>query len=90
MARLFAEYPQAITESLAVLERLAFSLEEISHDYEYPLESAGESATPFDELVRLTWLGADWRYPEACRRTSGTSSSTSSRSSRTSDTRPIS
>ena len=64
MARLFAEYPQAITETLAVFERLAFSLEEISHDYEYPLESAGESATTFDELVRLTWLGADWRYPE--------------------------
>ena len=58
MARLFAEYPQAISETLAVFERLTFSLDEISHDYEYPLESAGESATPFDELVRLTWLGA--------------------------------
>jgi len=53
-ARLFADYPQAIGETLAVFERLNFSLEEISHDYEYPLESAGESATPFDELVRLT------------------------------------
>jgi error-prone DNA polymerase len=63
MARLFGEYPRAISESLAVLERLHFSLEEISHDYEYPLESAGKSATPFDELVRLTWLGAAWRYP---------------------------
>jgi error-prone DNA polymerase len=64
MARLFADYPQAIRETLAVFERLDFSLEEISHDYEYPLESAGESATPFDELVRLTWLGAAERYPK--------------------------
>jgi error-prone DNA polymerase len=64
MARLFAEYPHAIRETLALLERLNFSLDEISHDYEYPLESAGESATTYDELVRLTWLGAKWRYPE--------------------------
>jgi error-prone DNA polymerase len=64
MARLFANHPEAIAETLVVLERLTFSLEEISHDYEYPIESAGESATPYDELVRLTWLGAAWRYPE--------------------------
>ena len=64
MARLFAEYPEAIAETLRVLERLAFSLDEISHEYEYPLESAGKSATPYDELVRLTWEGAAWRYPK--------------------------
>ena len=56
MARLFADYPQAIAETLAVLERLTFSLD--SSRYDYPLESAGESATPYDELVRLTWVGA--------------------------------
>ena len=64
MARLFQDYPQALTETLAVFERLAFSLEELGHEYEYPLESAGESATPYDELVRLTWEGAAWRYPD--------------------------
>jgi DNA polymerase III alpha subunit/very-short-patch-repair endonuclease len=62
MARLFAEYPRAIAETLRVLERLTFSLDELQYDY--PLESAGMSATPFDELVRLTWKGAAWRYPE--------------------------
>jgi error-prone DNA polymerase len=67
MTRLFAEHPEAIAETLRVLERLNFSLEEISHDYEYPLESAGESATPYDELVRLTWKGAAWRYPKGLR-----------------------
>ncbi len=67
MARLFAEHPSAITETLHVLERLAFSLDEISHEYEYPLESAGKSATPYDELVRLTWEGAAWRYPRGLR-----------------------
>ncbi len=67
MARLFAEHPEAIAETLRVLERLAFSLDEISHEYEYPLESAGKSATPYDELVRLTWKGAAWRYPKGLR-----------------------
>jgi error-prone DNA polymerase len=62
MARLFADMPGAVRETLAVFERLAFSLDELS--YEYPLESAGASATPFDELVRLTWEGAGRRYPE--------------------------
>jgi error-prone DNA polymerase len=62
MARLFADYPQAITETLAVLERLTFSLDQLAYDY--PLESAGESATPYDELVRLTWVGAAERYPD--------------------------
>ena len=62
MARLFADYPQAIAETLAVLERLTFSLDQLAYDY--PLESAGESATPYDELVRLTWVGAAERYPD--------------------------
>ncbi|MGQ7793254.1 error-prone DNA polymerase [Faunimonas sp. B44] len=61
MARLFADAPDAVAESVRLLERLAFSLDELR--YEYPLESAGESATPFDELVRLAWLGAAERYP---------------------------
>jgi error-prone DNA polymerase len=60
MTRLFADYPEAIAETLAVLARLDFSLDQLAYDY--PLESAGESATPFDELVRLTWLGAAERY----------------------------
>ncbi len=61
MRRLFAEYPEAADETLRVLERLTFSLDELQYDY--PLESAGVSATPYDELVRLTEEGAAWRYP---------------------------
>jgi error-prone DNA polymerase len=88
MARLFADVPGAVTQTLAVLERLAFSLDELS--YEYPLESAGMSATPFDELVRLTWEGAANAIPTECRRRYGKASATSSGSSRSSATRRIS
>ena len=62
MARLFAEHPEAIAETLSLLQRLAFSLDELKYDY--PLESAGMSATPYDELVRLTHAGAAERYPK--------------------------
>ncbi len=61
MERLFRDAPGAVAETLRVLERLNFSLDELR--YEYPLESAGESATPYDELVRLTYEGAAERYP---------------------------
>jgi error-prone DNA polymerase len=61
IARLFGDVPDAVTETLAVLERLAFSLDELR--YEYPEEPAGDSTTPFDELVRLTFEGAASRYP---------------------------
>ena len=64
MSRLFRDLPDAITESVRVFERLAFSLDELSAEYEYPVESAGQSATPFEELVRLTWAGAADRYPD--------------------------
>jgi error-prone DNA polymerase len=60
VARLFAAMPEAIAETVRLLERLSFSLDELK--YEYPLESAGESATPYDELVRLTWEGARERF----------------------------
>ncbi|SEQ91446.1 error-prone DNA polymerase, DnaE-like [Faunimonas pinastri] len=61
MTRLFRAIPQAMTETLRVFDQLSFSLAELK--YEYPEETAGESATPFDELVRLTKLGAAQRYP---------------------------
>jgi error-prone DNA polymerase len=61
MERLFRDHPGAVTETLRVFERLQFSLDELRYDY--PLESAGASATPFDELVRLTFEGARQRYP---------------------------
>ncbi len=42
-------------------ERAGFSLDELR--YEYPDESSGMSATPQLELERLTWNGAEARYP---------------------------
>ena len=62
MARLFRDYPQAVTESLAVLERLCFSLDQLK--YVYPQESIGDAASPQEALERLTEAGARFRYPE--------------------------
>jgi error-prone DNA polymerase len=61
MARLFRDYPEALARSIQIAERCRFSLNELR--YEYPEESRGQSATPQDELVRLTWEGAWARYP---------------------------
>jgi error-prone DNA polymerase len=62
MARLFADYPGAVTESLRVLERLRFSLGELK--YEYPDEPVGDDPNPTAALRRLAYEGAAWRYPE--------------------------
>ncbi len=61
MARLFAQYPQAVGESMQLFNRLSFSLDQLR--YEYPQEPTGTSATPQQELERLAWLGAQERYP---------------------------
>jgi len=61
MARLFADHPSAIEETLHIARRIRFSLDELR--YEYPEETSGESATPQEELERLAWLGAKARYP---------------------------
>ena len=61
MARLFADHPAAIEETLHIAERIRFSLDELR--YEYPEETSGESASPQEELERLSWLGAKARYP---------------------------
>src|SRR5690606_2802443 len=61
MARLFARYPEAIARSVAIAGRCNFSLDQLR--YEYPEETRGDSATPQQELARLTWLGAAQKYP---------------------------
>ncbi|MHA1190380.1 MAG: error-prone DNA polymerase, partial [Alphaproteobacteria bacterium] len=60
-ARLFGGYEDAMAEAGRLFDRLDFSLDELR--YEYPEESAGQSATPQAELERLSWLGAAQRYP---------------------------
>ena len=61
MLRLFKDHPAAIEETLHVAAHARFSLDELR--YEYPEETCGASATPQEELERLSWEGAKTRYP---------------------------
>ncbi|EYD76271.1 DNA polymerase III alpha subunit [Rubellimicrobium mesophilum DSM 19309] len=60
MARLFAEWPNALRATREVADACAFSLEELA--YEYPREVIPEGSTPQEHLERLTWEGAARRY----------------------------
>ncbi|MEQ9247292.1 MAG: error-prone DNA polymerase, partial [Nitratireductor sp.] len=60
MARLLRGHEDAIARSVALMDECRFSLDELRFDY--PRESSGESATPQEELERLTWLGAKDRF----------------------------
>jgi len=62
MARLFAAWPDALARTVEIADRIHFSLDELA--YEYPVEPVPEGRTPQAELVRLTWIGADRRYPQ--------------------------
>jgi len=60
MARLFRRHPHAIAATQEIVKRCGFSLRQLT--YQYPvLYEGGEM--PIDKLMRLTWEGADWRYP---------------------------
>ncbi|WP_102109018.1 error-prone DNA polymerase [Oceaniglobus roseus] len=60
MARLFADHPEAMAETLRILDRCTFSLNELR--YEYPSElTDGETAG--ERLSRLARAGLKWRYP---------------------------
>jgi DNA polymerase III alpha subunit len=58
---LFAEVPEAIRHTVEIAERCTFSLDELR--YEYPEELAPPGRTPLEHLRRLTWAGAQKRYP---------------------------
>ena len=62
MARLFADAPDALARTLELLDRTGFSLDELA--YEYPDEVVTPGETPQATLERLTWLGAEGRYPD--------------------------
>ncbi len=62
MARLFAEAPQAVAETIRFLDGLAFSLDELKHCY--PEELREGHATPQAALEAFTWEGAETRYPD--------------------------
>jgi error-prone DNA polymerase len=62
MARLFARHPDAIERSLEIVERCRFSLTNLQ--YQYPEERLMPGLTPQQTLERLTWRGAQARYPD--------------------------
>ncbi len=61
IARLFATVPQAVRESVAVMNEIRFSLDELR--YEYPEEPTDPGSSPQQTLTRLTYDGAAKRYP---------------------------
>jgi error-prone DNA polymerase len=62
MARLFAEAPQAVEETARFLDGLAFSLDELVHDY--PEELREGYASPQAALEAFAEAGARARYPD--------------------------
>ncbi len=62
MARLFAEAPEAIEETIRFLDGLSFSLDELAHCY--PEELREGHATPQAALEAFALEGARARYPE--------------------------
>ena len=62
MARLFRRYPEALAETLRFAEEPGFSLSELKHNY--PDEPTEAGVDPQTELERLTWEGAQKRYPD--------------------------
>jgi error-prone DNA polymerase len=62
MHRLFARYPDALARTLEIVNRCNFSLDELR--YQYPEERDDPTLTPQQTLEKLTWEGAELRYPE--------------------------
>jgi len=62
MARLFAEAPQALAETIRFLDGLTFSLDELKHCY--PEELREGHATAQEALEAFAQAGAGERYPE--------------------------
>lgn len=62
MARLFQDCPKAIAETQNLLDRIAFSLDELS--YHYPDEPVPTGWTPQDWLEHLAWSTAHEKHGE--------------------------
>ena len=62
MARLFARRPDAIAETIRLLDRIAFDLTQLS--YEYPHEPVPEGWAPQAWLEHLSWTAAREKFPE--------------------------
>ncbi|QXT34561.1 error-prone DNA polymerase [Sphingomonas sanguinis] len=62
MMRLFADRPDAVAQSVAILERIAFRLDQLS--YHYPNEPVPKGWDAQDWLEALVWTGAEAKFPE--------------------------
>src|SRR4029450_13944904 len=60
-AKLFSDDPAAVSRTLEIAERCAFSLKEIR--YRYPSEYLPDGTTSVQWLRRLSFAGARERYP---------------------------
>jgi error-prone DNA polymerase len=61
MARLFADFPEAIARTVQIAEACKFSLDQLQ--YEYPDEPVPPGMTAQQHLEDLTWKGANKRFP---------------------------
>ncbi|MEQ8952357.1 error-prone DNA polymerase, partial [Parvibaculum sp.] len=61
MMRLLAHFPEALSATREIVRRCRFSLDELR--YEYPADVFSENETPQELLTRLTWEGAEKRFP---------------------------
>ena len=62
MTRLFADYPDAITNTQKIVQKCQFNLDELR--YEYPIDPTSQGRTPQEELDYQTRLGMKERYPD--------------------------
>jgi len=62
MQRLFQRYPEALARTIEITQRCRFTLDELA--YQYPEERDDPTLTPQETLEKLTWEGAQARYPE--------------------------
>ena len=61
MSRVFADWPEMIERTIIIATKCKFSLDELG--YEYPIDPVAEEKQPQDELISLTWIGANERFP---------------------------
>ncbi len=62
LARRYAPYAELLHQTVEIARRCTFSLDELR--YEYPHELVPERVSAHEHLVRLTWVGAQGRYPD--------------------------
>jgi len=62
MARLFRDFPQAISETVRFADRIGFSLDQLK--YQYPDEPVPPGKTAQQHLEDLTWAGVAQYFPD--------------------------